>query len=74
MALILLALWVAGVSFYLFVFVHFVLDEKRNRMSSSSGTRPTVIRPKRKVPKAHLDEPDGFKKGENFHAKDHIVH
>ena len=71
MALILLALWVAGVSFYLFVFVHFVLDEKRNRMSS--GTRPAVIRPKRKVPKAHLDEPNGFKKGENFHAKDHIV-
>lgn len=42
MALILLVLCVAAVCFYLVVFVHFVYDEKRNRMNS--GTRPTMIR------------------------------
>jgi hypothetical protein len=52
MALILLVLCVAAVCFYLVVFVHFVYDERRNRMNS--GTRPTVIRPERTVPKGHL--------------------
>jgi len=71
MALILLVLCVAAVCFYLVVFVHFVYDEKRNRMNA--GTRRTVIRPERTVPKAHLDEMDRLKKEEGFHAEIRIV-
>jgi hypothetical protein len=71
MALILLALWVAGVSFYLFVFVHFVFDEKRNRISS--GSRKAVIPPERTVPKAQLAELAGPKKGEDLHVEIRVV-
>jgi hypothetical protein len=71
MALILLVLCVAAVCFYLVVFVHFVYDEKRNRMNS--GARLTVIRPEGTGPKSHLDEIDRLKEEEGFHAKIRIV-
>jgi hypothetical protein len=64
MALILLALCVAAVGFYLFVFVHFVGEEKSNR--TSSRARPKVDSPERTVPKGDADERDGLKKGEIF--------